>query len=392
MTSATVTKPARIASIDIYRALTMFFMIFVNDLWSITGVPHWLEHAAADEDMLGFSDIVFPSFLFILGMSIPLAIEIRKRKGDSNITILKHVLIRSVALLAMGMFTVNTEYGEATIGKPLFTIIMLLGFFLIWNLYPKTEDKKKQNFYSILKVIGVIILVVLAFIYRDPNGDIFQPRWWGILGLIGWTYLLCAIIYLYLNKRRIYLFIALVLFILLCIAGSNHWLGSFDGIIPGNGCFHAFTMCGMLISLLFNQSKSDLSINKKMMIATSAGIVFFIAAFVSHYFWIISKIQATPTWLFICTSISILFYVFMYWIADMKGKASWFDIIKPAGTATLTCYLIPYLLYSIFILTSFTLPEAITVSPVGLVKCIVFAFVTIGITALLGKVGVKLKI
>ncbi|MDR3058865.1 MAG: hypothetical protein LBU84_12090, partial [Prevotella sp.] len=63
MTSATVTKPARIASIDIYRALTMFFMIFVNDLWSITGVPHWLEHAAADEDMLGFSDIVFPSFL-----------------------------------------------------------------------------------------------------------------------------------------------------------------------------------------------------------------------------------------------------------------------------------------------------------------------------------------
>lgn len=392
MTSATVTKPARIASIDIYRALTMFFMIFVNDLWSITGVPHWLEHAAADEDMLGFSDIVFPSFLFILGMSIPLAIEIRKRKGDSNITILKHILIRSVALLAMGMFTVNTEYGEATIGKPLFTIIMLLGFFLIWNLYPKTEDKKKQNFYSILKVIGVIILVVLAFIYRDPNGDIFQPRWWGILGLIGWTYLLCAIIYLYLNKRRIYLFIALVLFILLCIAGSNHWLGSFDGIIPGNGCFHAFTMCGMLISLLFNQSKSDLSINKKMMIATSAGIVFFIAAFVSHYFWIISKIQATPTWLFICTSISILFYVFMYWIADMKGKASWFDIIKPAGTATLTCYLIPYLLYSIFILTSFTLPEAITASPVGLVKCIVFAFVTIGITALLGKVGVKLKI
>ncbi|MDR2949919.1 MAG: DUF5009 domain-containing protein [Prevotella sp.] len=392
MTSATVTKPARIASIDIYRALTMFFMIFVNDLWSITGVPHWLEHAAADEDMLGFSDIVFPSFLFILGMSIPLAIEIRKRKGDSNITILKHILIRSVALLAMGMFTVNTEYGEATIGKPLFTIIMLLGFFLIWNLYPKTEDKKKQNFYSILKVIGVIILVVLAFIYRDPKGDIFQPRWWGILGLIGWTYLLCAIIYLYLNKRRIYLFIALVLFILLCVAGSNHWLGSFDGIIPGNGCFHAFTMCGMLISLLFNQSKSDLSINKKMMIATSAGIVFFIAAFVSHYFWIISKIQATPTWLFICTSISILFYVFMYWIADMKRKASWFDIIKPAGTATLTCYLIPYLLYSIFILTSFTLPEAITASPVGLVKCVVFAFVTIGITALLGKVGVKLKI
>lgn len=387
-----MTKPNRIASIDVYRALTMFFMIFVNDLWSITNVPHWLEHAAADEDMLGFSDIVFPSFLFILGMSIPLAIEIRKRKGDSNVTILKHILIRSVALLVMGLFTVNIEYGEASIGKPIFTIIVLLGFFLIWNLYPKTEDKKKQTFYSILKVIGVIILIVLAFIYRDPSGDVFQPRWWGILGLIGWTYLLCAIIYLYLNKKRIYLLVALGLFIVLCIAGSNHWLGSFDGIIPGNGCFHAFTMCGMLVSLLFNQSKSDVGINKKMIIASAAGIAFLLAGLISHSFWIISKIQATPTWLFLCTGISILFYVFMYWLTDMHKKASWFDVIKPAGTATLTCYLIPYLLYSVFVLTSFSLPEIITASPVGLIKCIVFAFITIGLTALLGKVGVKLKI
>ncbi|WP_255495491.1 DUF5009 domain-containing protein [Dysgonomonas sp. 521] len=388
-----MTKPGRIASIDVYRALTMLFMIFVNDLFTISDVPHWLEHAAADEDMLGFSDIVFPSFLFILGMSIPLAIEIRRKKGDSKIEILKHILIRSVALLVMGMFTVNLEAGvSSAIGKPAFTFIMLLAFFFIWNLYPKTEDKKKQSFYSILKIVGIIILAVLAFIYRDAGGDIFQPRWWGILGLIGWTYLLCAIIYLFLNKKRIYLIVAFFFFTLLCIAGSNRWLGSFDSIIPGNGCFHAFTMCGMLISLLFNQPKSELSINKKMLVSTGVGIGFLLAGFISHYFWIISKIQATPTWLFLCTGISVLFYVFMYWFADMQKKASWFDIIKPAGTATLTCYLVPYFLYSLFVLIPFSLPEVITTSPVGLIKCVVFSFITIGITALLGKAGVKLKI
>lgn len=151
MTSVPTEKPKRIASIDIYRALTMFFMIFVNDLWSVSNVPHWLEHVAANEDMLGFSDIVFPSFLFILGMSIPLAIEIRKKKGDSNSGILKHIIIRSIALLVMGLFTVNLESGVAAsigISKPIFTLIMLLAFFLIWNVYPKTENKTRQNLYS----------------------------------------------------------------------------------------------------------------------------------------------------------------------------------------------------------------------------------------------------
>lgn len=34
----------RIRTIDVLRALTMFLMIFVNDLWSLTGVPEWLGH------------------------------------------------------------------------------------------------------------------------------------------------------------------------------------------------------------------------------------------------------------------------------------------------------------------------------------------------------------
>lgn len=55
----------RIASIDIFRGLTMFFMLWVNSFWSLSEVPHWLQHAARGEDMLGFSDVIFPAFLFI---------------------------------------------------------------------------------------------------------------------------------------------------------------------------------------------------------------------------------------------------------------------------------------------------------------------------------------
>ena len=68
-------------SIDILRGLTMLLMVFVNDLWSVSGVPHFLEHFEAFEDGMGVADIVFPMFLFAMGMSIPYALENRFSKG-----------------------------------------------------------------------------------------------------------------------------------------------------------------------------------------------------------------------------------------------------------------------------------------------------------------------
>ena len=84
----------RIFSIDVFRAITMLMMIFVNDFWSLKGIPLWLEHARSDQDFLGFSDIVFPCFLFIVGMSIPYAIKNRIANGESNLQILLHIMLR----------------------------------------------------------------------------------------------------------------------------------------------------------------------------------------------------------------------------------------------------------------------------------------------------------
>ena len=38
----------------------MLLMIFVNDFWTVKGVPHWMQHAKTNEDFLGLSDVVFP--------------------------------------------------------------------------------------------------------------------------------------------------------------------------------------------------------------------------------------------------------------------------------------------------------------------------------------------
>src|SRR6185295_442758 len=97
----------RIASIDILRALTMVLMIFVNDLGSLRDIPLWLEHVKPGVDGIGLADIVFPAFLFIVGLSLPYAIDNRRKKGDTEWQLVMHVLTRTFALLVMGIFLVN---------------------------------------------------------------------------------------------------------------------------------------------------------------------------------------------------------------------------------------------------------------------------------------------
>ena len=384
----------RVASIDVFRALTMLCMIFVNDLWSLLHVPKWMGHADFNEDFLGFSDIVFPAFLFAVGLSIPFAIENRISKGDATWKIIWHILLRSFALIVMGMFSVNTEAGiSSSIGmsRTTYKILMITGFFLVWNVYPKTVDWKKYLFIA-LKVIGVALLVYLAVIFRDNSGGILQKRWWGILGQIGWTYLPCAFIYMVARKRLYIHLSVLLVFTLLNMAGSNNWLGIFHGYIVSNGAHQVLTMTGIIVSLVFILYSATIHIKKLLMFLTGYGVLFLLAGFAARQIWIISKLTATPTWIFFCAGISVLLYIFLYWLVDMKGKERWFSIIKPAGTATLTCYLLPTIVYSLFQIWNIKFPELIRLYPLGLLKSLAIAMAVIGLTALLGKIHIKLKI
>ena len=146
-------KSLRVASIDAMRALTMMLMLFVNDIPSLKGVPHWLFHAAADEDMLGFSDTIFPAFLFCVGMSVPFAIDKRLKRGETQFSVLSHILWRSFALIVMGVFTLNCDTGSNCLSYLSFSLLMVLAFFLIWTDFHHTALKGNTIFINILKTV-----------------------------------------------------------------------------------------------------------------------------------------------------------------------------------------------------------------------------------------------
>ena len=386
----------RIASVDILRALTMLTMLFVNDFAGMSGLPHWLHHAATKEDMLGFSDLVFPAFLFCVGLSIPFAIGARYRKGDSQLQVLGHLLVRTLALIVMGVFSMNMRPVEGGLSRPVFALLAVAGYFLIWNVYPRGKDGRYPVWVRILQILGVLLLAGLV-IYKDLHGMPFRHGWWGILGLIGWAYLPCALAFLFLKGdfKKVTGFWLLTL--VFCILNASQAIpAEFSsralilGFWPGGWTHPAICASGMFTSLLLIRFGEQ----PRKLIPYYAGyaLAMFLLGLLCHRFWIISKNLATPTWLFFCVAISVALFCLCYWIADLKGHTRWARPISPAGTATLTCYTIPTIWYSVQQLLGLEWPEVLSAGLPGLLKALVFSFLIIGLTWVFERIHLKLKI
>src|SRR5438874_2200273 len=84
----------RLGSLDVFRGLTIAAMILVNNPGSWSAVYPPLEHA--EWNGCTPTDLVFPFFLFIVGVAITLSLA-QRRAGT-----MAHILRRSVILFALG--------------------------------------------------------------------------------------------------------------------------------------------------------------------------------------------------------------------------------------------------------------------------------------------------
>jgi hypothetical protein len=120
----------RVASVDALRGLTILLMVFVNDLGP--GAPAWMHHIQpSNADGMTLADVVFPLFLFLVGVSIPLAFERARATGRSKAEQLGHVLIRTISLLLMGVVELNSG-DDRTLGRPLWQLLAFTALILAW--------------------------------------------------------------------------------------------------------------------------------------------------------------------------------------------------------------------------------------------------------------------
>lgn len=398
MSTRAGTSQQRVTTIDILRALTMVLMIFVNDLWSLTNIPAWLGHVESGVDGIGLADIVFPAFLFIVGLSIPYAMENRRKHGDTDWELVKHVLWRTIALLVMGVFLVNGEtINAAATGMPRFVWgpLCCLCFILIWNTYPKSANRFLV--YG-LRAAAITGLLTLAYIYRGGPDDAirtFGPQWWGILGLIGWAYLVSGLVAVF-AKNSFYIILgAWVFFSILSMVSHAGLIPDAFSFIPSairGGTLVGLTMGGVLTSMIFRYYRERQDNKTLTFILLAFAALLIGLSVVTRPYWGLAKLGATPAWLFLCSAFTILGFVAIYWIADVYKKDHWFDIVKPAGTATLLCYLIPYFAYFTTRALGINLPDFMLEGGVGLLKSFLFALLCVLITGGLIKAGLRMKL
>ncbi|HBE42496.1 MAG TPA: DUF5009 domain-containing protein [Bacteroidales bacterium] len=391
----------RIFSIDIMRGFTLVLMLFVNDLY-MPGVPAWLGHMEANFDGMGLADWVFPGFLFIVGMAIPFALSKRFSRGDDTEDISKHILARSVSLIIIGVLMLNTGRVNAELtglNKNLWALLMYIAVFLFWNDYRDS----KERIYTVAgyKLAALAIIIFLVFKFRSGeavNSGSLITGWWGILGLIGWGYLLSAFTYVICRDSVWKTLIVVCFFFTLNILSELRLLNFMNlfnpyiGVLIG-GNVPFIVLSGLIAGLLLK--KFPLSEFKKVIpIFIVLGIFCIAAGFILRQWFIISKIKATPSWGMLCTGISFLLFILIYWIVDVKGKKTWATFLKPAGEHSLTTYLAPSVLYHLIWLTG--VPVLIykqSSSPWIVVGgSIIWALAMAGLTALLVRFNIKLRL
>jgi heparan-alpha-glucosaminide N-acetyltransferase len=396
-----MTNYNRISSIDIMRGLTLVLMLFVNDL-NMNVAPAWLGHRPADFDGMGLADWVFPGFLFIVGMAIPFAFSKRFSSGQSLYDISRHIVTRSLSLIIIGVLMLNTGRvnPELTgISKNLWALLMYLGVFLFWNDYPDKENK----FFTItgLKFTGLAILAFLVFKFRsgqyENNGSLITS-WWGILGLIGWGYLVSAFTYVLCRDSILKTSLFALFFLVMNMLSDWKLLGFLDPIKPVFGIIIdgnvPFIVLSGLIGGLIIKKIPVIDFKKVISIFTGLGVLYIISGFILRNWFIISKIQATPSWGMICNGISFIIFILLYWIADVRNKINWASFLQPAGENSLTTYIAPDILY--YLIWSSGIPILIykqSHEPLIVVAgSIIWALLMVGLTSLLVRLKIKLKI
>nr|WP_200831838.1 heparan-alpha-glucosaminide N-acetyltransferase [Aquimarina sp. AU474] len=305
---------ARIASVDFLRGLTIILMILVNNpgSWSYVYAP--LLHAKWHG--LTFADLVFPFFLYIIGISIALVY----REKRMELGMFKKILTRSLKLIVLGLF---------------------LNAFLPY--FPFFESFNTLRIPGVLQRIGVVFFIT-SILYIICSKAYFITLIIASL-ILYWVWLV---------------FVPLPDNITPTLDRSTHnWANYIDVLfLKGHLWKHDYDPEGVLstipsiatacIGSVIGRILISYRKNKHFILLT-LGIALLITGYIWDFTFPINKAIWTSSFVLVTAGYATIVLAFLYYIQDEK-KIQIGNIIKAVGANSILIYFL-----SIFIAKSFYL-------------------------------------
>ena len=366
--SPVTAKAGRLASLDIYRGLVIVVMTLVNYLSPVQGVPAWSKHWPESLDGYTYVDVVFPAFLFIVGVAIPFALSRRLSRGDSLPGLAGKIFMRSAVLILLGVITVNPHYFHhaGPLSKPWWFLLVMVCALAVWNAAPAAASPFYLRARRAIQVAGGSGLVVLLALFRGAN-DAGQTIWlqtdyWGMLGMIGWAYLVASLCWLAFRNQATALMGAMG-FMLCFYIGIREgaldwaplgWLGHtpkhFRNAAFILGSNPATVMMGVLAGNCLLGPKDAESDRRRLRFMLLFGVGLYAAGLLLRPLHGINKSDHTAAYALVTGGISCVLFALMYWAVDVKRWRMWDGFLAPLGQNALLAYILPGMVANAFAL------------------------------------------
>jgi len=309
----------RLLSLDIFRGLTIAGMILVNNPGDWGNIYPALEHAKWNGCTP--TDLVFPFFLFIVGVSIMLSLSKRKERGDNQNKLMLQIFRRSLLIFIIGIALGGfPTYNFSIIRIPGVLQRIALVYLIASFIYLKTNWKTQ----AILATLFLFVYWVLVTLIPVPGigaPDLTQP----------------TIIDKLTNQE-----VApnLVAWIDNQILSGHLWRQSKIWDPEGLLSTLPAISTGLLGILLGTFLKSGLDKTQK------AGWIFFfgnvglITGIVWDMYFPMNKALWTSSYVVFTAGMALHFFVMCYWLADIKQISWWIKPFVVYGTNAITVYVL----------------------------------------------------
>jgi predicted acyltransferase len=296
----------RVLSLDVFRGITIAGMILVNNPGTWEAIYDPLEHAAWH----GWTptDLVFPFFLFIVGVSVTLALSRRAESAGGRRDLYLKILRRAAIIFALGLFLGGFPYFDlSTIRVPgvlqRIAVCYLVSAFIFLN-----TDWRRQAYIAAGLLLAYWALMTLVPVPGYGAGDLDSKEW----NLAAYV------------DRQVF--------------GAHVW--RFAKVYDPEGVLSTLpavstTLAGVLTGQLLRTRREPLEKVSAMFVA---GAACFVAGWVWGLWFPVNKALWTSSYVLVTAGLALQLLAVCYWLVDVKGYRRWAVPFVVFGTNALAVY------------------------------------------------------